>query len=111
MPAYSPAELDRALRAVADANRRAILAAIRGGPRSVGAIAEELGLSQQVTSHHLGVLKAARLANGTRVGKQHLFSTETDGLQVVQTFLNEFWPTRLSALKAAVEARKAGRDG
>lgn len=110
MPA-SPVVLDRALRAVADANRRAILAAIRGGPLSVGRIAEEVGLSQQVTSHHLGVLKAARLASCTRVGKQHLFSTEVDGWAVVQTFLDEFWPTRLAALKVAVEARKAGRDG
>jgi hypothetical protein len=30
---------------------------------------------------------------------------------VVQAFLNEFWPTKLAALKAAVEARKGGRDG
>jgi DNA-binding transcriptional ArsR family regulator len=111
MPAQSPVELDRALRAVADSNRRAILAVIRGGPLSVGKIAEKVGLSQQVTSHHLGVLKAAQLASCTRVGKQHLFATETDGLQVVRAFLNEFWPTKLAALKVAVEARKGGRDG
>ncbi len=111
MTANSPMELDRALRAVADANRRAILAVIRGEPRSVGEIAKTLGLSQQVTSHHLSVLKAARLADSTRVGKQHLFAPQTDGLEVVQMFLNDFWPTKLSALKAAVEARKVGRDG
>lgn len=111
MLAYSPVDLDRALRAVADSNRRAILAVIRDGPRSVGQIAEELGLSQQVTSHHLKMLRKARLANWTRAGKQHLFSSEMSGLEVVQTFLDEFWPTRLAALKAAVEARKAGRDG
>ena len=104
-------ELDRALRAVADPNRRAILAVIRGAPRSVGEIAEALELSQQVTSHHLGVLKKARLAESTPVGKLHVYSTQTDGLEVVQTFLNDFWPTKLSALKAAVEAKKAGRDG
>lgn len=111
MTANSPMELDRALRAVADPNRRAILAVIRGGPRSVGEIAEALGLSQQVTSHHLGVLRKARLAEATPVGKQHVYSTQTDGLEAVQNFLNDFWPTKLSALKAAVEAKKAGRDG
>lgn len=111
MTANSPMELDRALRAVADPNRRAILAVIRGGPRSVGEIAETLGLSQQVTSHHLGVLRTARLAESTRVGKHHLFAPQTDGLEAVQMFLNDFWPTKLSALKAAVEAKKAGRDG
>lgn len=107
----SSVELDRALRAVADANRRAVLAVIRGAPRSVGEIAEQLGLSQQVTSHHLNVLRAARLADYTRVGKQHVFSSRTEGLEVVRTFLDDFWPTRLAALKAAVETSKAGRDG
>jgi DNA-binding transcriptional ArsR family regulator len=102
--------LDKALRAVADANRRAILSLVRSGPKPVGDIARELGLSQQVTSHHLQVLRAAGLASSTRAGKQHLFVVETDGLAAVQSFLNEFWPTRLAALKQAVEARK-GRQG
>ena len=102
--------LDRALRAVADRNRRAILATVRSNPRSVGDIANELGLSQQVTSHHLQVLRAANLASSTRVGKQQFFVVETDGLAAVQAFLNEFWPSKLNALKAAVEA-KARSDG
>ncbi len=111
MHANAAHDLDRALRAIADANRRAILAVVRAGPRSVGQIAEEVGLSQQMTSHHLGVLRAARLARCTRAGKLHLFSVETDGLAVVRTYLDEFWPTRLAALKAAVESGKGGRDG
>lgn len=111
MPIYAADDLDRALRAVADANRRAILAVVRSGPRSVGQIAQEVGLSQQVTSHHLGVLRAARLARSTRAGKHHLFVIETDGLAAVQAYLNEFWPTKLAALKAAVESRKGGSNG
>lgn len=102
--------LDRALRAVADRNRRAILSVVRNSPRSVGDIANELGLSQQVTSHHLQVLRAAKLASSTRVGKQQFFVVETDGLTAVQAFLSEFWPSKLDALKAAVEA-KVRKDG
>lgn len=109
-PAADSEALDRALRAVADRNRRAILSIVRNNPRSVGDIAQELGLSQQVTSHHLQVLRAARLASSTRVGKQQFFVVETDGLTAVQAFLNAFWPNKLDALKAAVEA-KARRDG
>lgn len=111
MPAYAVDDLDRALRAVADTNRRAILAVIRTGPHAVGQIAQEVGLSQQVTSHHLGVLRAAGLARSTRAGKHHLFVVETAGLAAVQAYLNEFWPTKLAALKAAVESRKGGGDG
>ena len=96
--------LDLALRALADPNRRAILSAIRAAPRSVGAIAEETGLSQQTTSHHLGVLRDAGLATGTREGTRHVFAVRTDGLAAVRSYLDDFWPDRLAALKAAVEA-------
>lgn len=101
-------DLDRALRALADANRRAILAAIRTEPCAVGALAEQLGLSQQTTSHHLGVLRSAGLATSRREGTRHLFAVNTDGLAAVRAYLDDFWPTKLAALKAAVEAGALG---
>lgn len=110
--AAAPAEdLDLALRALADANRRAILAAIRSDPRPVGAIADEVGLSQQATSHHLGVLRAAGLAAGVREGTRHLFAVNTDGLAAVRSYLDDFWPAKLSALKSAIESRQTGDRG
>jgi len=104
-------DLDRALRALADPNRRAILAAVRTGPRAVGQIAEEVGLSQQTTSHHLGVLRSAGLATQTKDGTRHLFVVNTDGLAAVRSYLDDFWPTKLAALKAAIENRKPNADG
>lgn len=111
MRAEAAADLDLALRALADVNRRAILGAIRSAPRPVGSIAEEVGLSQQTTSHHLGVLRKAGLAVGTREGTRHLFAVNTDGLAAVRSYLDDFWPTKLSALKAAIEAREGGGHG
>jgi DNA-binding transcriptional ArsR family regulator len=102
---------DLALRALADANRRAIMAAIRAEPRPVGFIAERVGLSQQATSHHLGVLRDAGLATGRREGTRHLFAVNTEGLTAVRSYLDGFWPTRLSALKAAIEAHEANGRG
>ncbi|PRZ41490.1 DNA-binding transcriptional ArsR family regulator [Antricoccus suffuscus] len=104
-------DLDLDLRALADANRRKILAAIRVEPRAVGFIAERVGLSQQTTSHHLGVLRAAGLAASTREGTRHLYAVKADGLAAVRSYLDDFWPTKLSALKAAVESRELGRHG
>ena len=104
-------DLDQALRALADANRRAILAVVRSGPRPVGQIAEEVGLSQQTTSHHLGVLRAAGLASSTREGTRHLFAVDTDGLAAVRSYLDEFWPSKLAALKTVIESRHGGGDG
>lgn len=99
-------ELDLALRALADGNRRAILRSIRSAPLPVGAIAEAAGLSQQTTSHHLGVLRKAGLTTGTRDGTRHLFAVDTDGLAAVRSYLDDFWPSKLSALKSAIEERE-----
>lgn len=102
---------DLAWRALADPNRRAILSVVRSGPRSVGQIADEVGLSQQTASHHLGVLRTAGLARSTTVGTRHVFAVDTDGLAAVRAYLDDFWPAKLSALKAAVESRSGRRDG
>ena len=111
MGADAAEDLDLALRALADANRRAILTAIRTAPSSVGSIAERVGLSQQTTSHHLGVLRTAGLVAGTREGTRHLFAVNTDGLAAVRSYLDDFWPTKLSALKQAVESGRRGDHG
>ena len=79
------------------------------GEGLVGTIAEEVGLSQQTTSHHLGVLRKAGLSVGTREGTRHLFAVDTDGLAAVREYLDDFCPSKLSALKAAVEAGEADR--
>ncbi len=65
-------QVDPALRALADANRRALLTAIRTEPRSVGCLAEEVGLSQQTASHHVGVIRVAGLATVTRHRTRHI---------------------------------------
>lgn len=111
MEARADADLDLTLRALADGNRRAILRVIRSSPQPVGEIAEELGLSQQTTSHHLGVLRRAGLASGSRDGTRHLFVVDTDGLAAVRSYLDDFWPGRLADLKAAVESRQEARRG
>lgn len=111
MGVEAAADLDLALRALADGNRRAILRVIRSAPQSVGTIAEEVGLSQQTTSHHLGVLRKAGLAVGAREGTRHLFAVDTDGLAAVRSYLDDFWPGKLDDLKAVIESRRADRHG
>ena len=104
-----PIPLDATLRALADGNRRAILAVVRDSPRAVGEIADEMDMSQQAVSHHLRVLRGAGLVTETRDGARHLFLVRVDGFDVVRQFVEEFWPERLAALKAAAEtsARKS----
>lgn len=106
-----PAEdrVDVAFRALADSNRRRILALVRSAPLTVGEVAEQSSLTQQTASHHLRTLHRAGLVTETRQGTRHLFAVRTDGFAAVRSYLDEFWPNQLAALKAAVESR-AGDD-
>ena len=99
-----PDHLEVALRALAEPNRRRILALVRDQPRAVGEIAEHLAMSQQAVSFHLRVLRGAGLVNEQRERTRHLFGVRTDGLLTVRDFLDGFWPTHLAALKQAAEA-------
>lgn len=104
MSAEPEQPLDLALRALADGNRRAILGVITNTPHPVGEVADATGLSQQTTSHHLRVLRTAGLVHESRAGTRHLFALNTDGLSAVRSYLDGFWPTKLAALRDAIES-------
>jgi DNA-binding transcriptional ArsR family regulator len=97
------ASIDLSLRALADENRRTILRLVKDRPLSVGDIAEHVDVTQQAVSHHLAVLKKAGLVDESRDGTRHLFAVRTDGIAAVRSYLEDFWPTQLAALKKAVE--------
>jgi DNA-binding transcriptional ArsR family regulator len=96
--------VDGALQALSDSTRRRILARVRDRPLAVGELALQLGISQQIVSHHLKVLKGAGLVTEHRDRTRHLFLVRTDGLAAVRDFLDGFWPTHLTGLKRAAEA-------
>jgi DNA-binding transcriptional ArsR family regulator len=95
-----------ALRALADPNRRRILAVVRDQPHAVGEIAGQVEMSQQAVSHHLRVLRDSGLVTERRDRTRHLYAVRTDGLVAVREYLDDFWPTHLRALKAAAEASR-----
>lgn len=105
-------DLDTVLRALADGNRRAILELVRDRPYAVGEIADQVAMSQQAVSHHLRVLHGSGLVTERREGTRHLFMVRPDGLEVVQKYLDRFWPAHLAALKhAAEETARRRKDG
>ncbi len=57
-------------RLLGDTSRLRIALACFGGPVAVAAIADRLGLSASLVSHHLRLLRAARLVRPERRGKQ-----------------------------------------
>jgi ArsR family transcriptional regulator len=68
------AELADMFRLMGDGSRLRIILACLGEPVCVGDIAEQLGLSSSLVSHHLRLLRAARVLRARRQGKQVFYS-------------------------------------
>ncbi|QBP12546.1 ArsR/SmtB family transcription factor [Cupriavidus metallidurans] len=62
--------LAETFRLLGDQSRLRIVLCCMQGPFSVGDIAERLDLSQSLVSHHLRLLRGARLVKGVRHAKQ-----------------------------------------
>ena len=77
------AELAEMFRMMGDQSRLRILLACMEAPESVGAIAERLGLSPSLVSHHLRLLRASRLLRAERRGKQVFYSAVDDHIRRV----------------------------
>lgn len=71
-------ELADLFRLLGDATRLKIVLACMDAPTSVGAIAERLDLSLSLVSHHLRLLRAARIVRSDRQGKQVFYSAADD---------------------------------
>jgi len=69
--------IDRTLRALGDPTRRAILRALRTeGDLPAGEIAARFPLTQASISHHLTVLKEAKLVQAERQGRSIIYSLD-----------------------------------
>jgi ArsR family transcriptional regulator, lead/cadmium/zinc/bismuth-responsive transcriptional repressor len=67
-------ELAELFRLLGEPNRLGIVVSCLDGPLSVSEIVARLALSQSLVSHHLRLLRAARLLKAGRLGKQVFYS-------------------------------------
>jgi ArsR family transcriptional regulator, lead/cadmium/zinc/bismuth-responsive transcriptional repressor len=63
-------ELAETFRLMSDPTRLSIILACLDAPAAVGEMAERLGISASLVSHHLRLLRAARLLQAERQGRQ-----------------------------------------
>lgn len=99
------APLDRVFHALADPSRRAMLAALETGERSVGELAAPLDMSFAGASKHVQVLEKAGLVARTVRGRTHAIRLEPEPLRRASEWLRQyekFWSGRLDALEAAL---------
>ncbi len=72
-------------RLLGDTTRLRILLSCLSRPMAVGAIAEQLDLSPSLVSHHLRLLRAARLVRHQRQGKSVIYEAADEHVRTVLT--------------------------
>jgi len=100
------AAVGRALSALVDPTRRAVVALLARGPRRAGELAAELGMSPPTLSRHLRVLRQGGLiaddepAHDARVRVYRLQPQALAPLQGWLAELESFWSDQLQAFQA-----------
>ena len=89
------------LDALSDPTRRAVLEALRQGPRPVGELAEGLPVSRPAVSQHLRVLERAGLVRATRQGTRRIYQVDPSGLLALREWVESFWDDVLENFKQA----------
>lgn len=97
--------------ALADENRRAILARLLTGPQPVGELAERCGLSQPSMSKHLRVLREAGLVRVRVDAQRRVYALEPAPMAELDAWLAPYrrlWNRSLDALGRRLDEAHAG---
>jgi DNA-binding transcriptional ArsR family regulator len=87
-----------------DPTRRAIFELLARRPCSVGELAEQLPITRQAVSQHLGVLKQGGLVVATPDGTRRIYRLNPDGVAAYQAYFQRIWDNVLVAFRKAADA-------
>ncbi len=99
-----------ALRALADPNRRRLIAELRHREECVSALADRLGMSTALASHHLRLLVAAGFVHERRRGSWRCYSLQPNYLEWLRMTLEVLLDPDLGAA-ASCCANSCGSGG
>jgi DNA-binding transcriptional ArsR family regulator len=102
MAEYPDSGLDDVFHALADATRRAMLAELADGERSVGELAAPFEMSLAAASKHIKTLERAGLVRRDIRGRTHVCALDPAPLADANAWLRRyaaFWNERLDALE------------
>ena len=100
-----------AFNAIAEPQRRDILALLRAGEWPVTDLAQELGMSQPRASKHLRVLREVGLVRVRGAGKQRIYGLDARGLRPVHEWVGRFERFREREFRPAGHLRAGPRAG
>lgn len=98
--------LDATFAALADPTRRAMLADLMLGEKSIGELAAPYRMSFAGAAKHVAMLARADLVERRKVGRRQLCRLKADRLKEASDWLGQwerFWSDRLDALEAALK--------
>ena len=101
--------MDATLGALAEPNRLRIVEYLRGGPRSVNQIVEELRLPQPLVSKHLRVLKDAGLVEVHPNAQRRVYQLQARTFKELSSWVATFrriWEDRLDTLDDYLQEEK-----
>lgn len=101
--------LDATFHALADPTRRAMLANLALGEKSIGELAQPYAMSFAGAAKHVKVLEGAGLVARRKVGRTQLCRLRPEPLAEADQWLRQwekFWTLRLDRLEALIEADK-----
>lgn len=97
-----------AFQAIADPNRRAIIALIAVQAMTPSALAEHFDCTRQAVSKHLRVLSDCQLITHTQVGREVHYHFNPGKLKDVADFIEPYrqmWDTKFNQLERLLSAR------
>ncbi len=101
MPVAGPQQLDQAFHALADGNRRAIIARLTRGAASVSELAAPLDVSMPTVMQHLDVLQRSGLVRSKKIGRVRTCRLEPGPMRELEHWIAEHrasWERRLELL-------------
>jgi DNA-binding transcriptional ArsR family regulator len=104
--------MEAVLRALADENRRTLLATLVGGQATAGELAALLPIARPGVSRHLRVLREAGLVEVRQEAQRRVYGLRPDPLAEVDEWLDPYralWGKRLDALHTEVARGKRER--
>ena len=100
---------DAVLRALAEPQRARIVRLVGHTELAAGEVAAQVDITAQAVSQHLRVLREAGVLHERRDGTRRLYSLRPEAIESVRQFLEELWPSSLTALKREVERGKRSK--
>ena len=101
---------DARFRALANPTRRTLLRLVRDDALPVGALADELDMTQPAVSQHLAVLREAGLVQVEPAGRRRLYRADSASIAELRQFFDGYWSQSVDRLAGAAERRAGERE-